>query len=59
MVEAHEMGTSMLILCPQFTAPLNINLENSNLARWIGLAKMNLLPYTFYVFGQVVLSNKC
>ena len=35
MVEAHEMGTSMLFLCPRFSAPSNIVLEYPNLARWI------------------------
>ena len=50
MVEAHKMGTSMLILCPWFTAPSNIVLEYSNLARWIGLIETNLRPYTLFVF---------
>ena len=53
------MGTSMLILCPWVTAHSNIVLEYSNLARWIGLLETNLLPYTFFVFRQVVPSNQC
>ena len=49
-VGAHEMGTSMLFLCPRFTAPSNIVLEYSKLTRWIGFLETNLLPYTFFVF---------
>ena len=50
------MGT---ILCPPFTALLIKVLEYSNLARWIGLVETNLLPFTSFVFGQVVRSNQC
>ena len=59
MAGAHKMGTSMLFVCPWFTAPSYIVLAYSNLARWIGLIKTNHLPYTFFVFGQVVLRNQC
>ena len=51
MVEAHEMGTSMLFFVSWFTAPSNIVLEYF---RWIGLVETNHLPFTFFVFGQVV-----
>ena len=48
-----------MFMCPRarFTVPSNIVLEYSNLARWIELDETNLLPYTFCVFGQVVMSN--